>query len=224
MSKSLINVKSFTIDQFENYDLTGKSGLSKADCIKAFDEFINVHKSRFFFTKTLQSVKVMNSLEDSEIIDVNINLLIDSIRNALIYIGYTDGNFVWTDFLLICEGNDGTNDGFVYLSIEKSKGIGRIFSALHEEISKFGKTTKHDSNLLKMMKRNKYELIDNNQKEFLFGKGHMSAGNLKTTVKKDLDALFSFMKESKARANSGDLSPADFDLSNLRFFKFRKIN
>jgi hypothetical protein len=223
MVKQLSDIKSLSVDQFENYDLTGKSGLSKADCVKAFNEFLISHEHRFFFTQKLQSVKVMNNLEESEKIDVDINLLKETIKNSLIYIGYTDGNFVWTDFLLICEGSDGTDDGFVYLNIDKQKGIGRIFSALHEEISKFGKTTKHDSNLLKMMKRNKFELIDNNQKEFLFGKGHMSAGNLKTVVKKDLDVIFDFMKESKNKANSGDLSPVDFDLSKLRYFKFRKI-
>jgi len=220
----LNNLITIGLNQFENLDLTGKTGLSDSQKDLIFSEFVNNHVNKVYFTKLMQSVKVKGSLKDGALIDVSGYDISQSIKTALIYIGYTDGNFVWTDYLLISEGNDGTNDGYLYINIDKSMPqIGQVFSALNKQISEFGKSTTHESNLQKMMKRNKYRLVNKDQKAFLFGKGHMSAGNLKTIVKRDLDMLFEFMNLSKQKANSGDVSPVEFPIDNLRFFKFEKF-
>jgi len=224
----MTSIKRFQIADIKKFDKTGLTSYTKEDLEKILSDFFKNARDFVYFTDTNSNFKE-NSLktkEKFEIKDEMLETFEENLKDSLIYLGYHDGNFKWANYLLIgestleTEGN--VKNGYLYLFCENKDG--RIFSALSEEISEYGKTTKEDSNILKMMKRNGYSLVNNDQKKFAFGKGHLVAGNLKNQVKGDLNLIFGIMTKSKEKAQKGDLTKLDIanEVSSMNYFKFKK--
>jgi len=236
---SSINIQK--IEFFKAHDFTGKSGYSDDEKKKILNDFLDLVIENTYFSSKTTAFKV--SSEDDTMIhwksenDKEIEILKDNLRLALVYLGYTDGNFKWTKYLLMSSGKvtlvDKNDDkkktehsGMFYLKLENSIGIGKVMSALANQIAEFGKNEDVESNIMKMMKRNKYKLKNSKNKNLLFGKGHMADQSHKVQIKRDLDIIFKCMRKSKDAVNlNQDTSPQNFDeeLKSLQFFIFEKF-
>jgi len=232
---SKLDVK--TIEYFREHDKTGKTSYTKFDKEKILNDFFSDLKKSLFFSAEENATKVLGDLKGAYALDEpdeeNLKLIRQSASNAVSYIGYTDGNFKYVDYILIgdfiqkvkIEEVEKNVKVFLYWKIPKKDNMGNIMSALSDKIADVGNQANTESNLYKMMKRNGYTLEKNEQKKFLFGKGHMVAGPDKVNIKRDLDILFGCMKKSKKAVEEKNLNPLDFteDLNKLHYFKFKKI-
>lgn len=211
------------------HDKTGKTAYTPEEKAKIITNFLDNQIEHMFISKIENGTKIKGTLKDSVpfVVPMDKSEFIRlNMLNAIVYIGYTDGNFKNCNYLLCGEIRKPSGISYLYTKIifDEISEHGRLFSSLSEEIHRFGENHREiDSNLYKMMKRNKYELVNENQKSYLFGKGHMAEKTHKVTVKKDLDRLFTFMQISKNEILNDNFEPVEFDVNTLRYFKFRRV-
>lgn len=214
---------------FKNHDFSGISGYTDEEKTKILNDFLNKCAERVFLSRSQRNLRLTEKPKDAQDIKVEKQeaklMLKRNLKNAIIYLGYTEGNFKWAKHILCDEVKKGEEKYSVYVSIPEEENLGRVIASVSADIIECAdRNVSWESNLSKMMKRQGYKLKSGSKRKYLFGKGHISAPREhKVQIKKDLNVLFEIMQRSKDMAQEGkyviDISDK---VADLTFFDFQK--
>lgn len=215
------------ISFFKDHDFSGISGYTDTEKEKILNDFLDKCITQVFLSRSQRNLRITEKPIDAQ--DINVEkddvkkILKKNIKNAVIYLGYTEGNFKWAKHLLCDEVTMNNISYGVYVTVPQEENMGRVIASVSANIIDVSdKNQQWESNLMKMMKRQGYKLKTNSKRKYLFGKGHISAPKEhKVQIKKDLNVLFEIMQRSKEMAQEGkyiiDISDK---ITDLTFFDF----
>jgi len=144
------------------------------------------------------------------------------ILRALVYNLFLFGTLKWCQYIFF-KGDESEKKFFCFKS-KQTITSGYLSSALCDDISDFASKNNIRNNLEKFLGNHKVVLADNNQRKYLFGKGHMVLkGDDKIKCRHDLGNLFVLVQQSKKNfSEKGLFEVIDVNLSLFKFFKFNK--
>lgn len=217
------------ISFFKDHDFSGISGYTDAEKEKILNDFLDKCVKKVFLSRSQRNLRITDKPNDAQDILVNkpeaITLLKKNIKNAITYLGYTEGNFKWAKHILCDEVKKGSDTYGVYISVPIEENMGRVIASVSANIiEQADRNNQWESNLMKMMKRQGYRLKTPSKRKYLFGKGHISAPReIKVQIKKDLNVLFEIMQRSKDAASDGkyviDITDKIKDLTYFDFIR-----
>lgn len=234
LDESLVKKFAFNINELDNdyslnYELdhTGMSTYDENQKNEILTKYINNISKHVYSTNLLVpdqkfnvQMKVYQKVNNPTMIDG----FLPKVIKALVYNLYMFGIFKWGKFIVFDrQRNDNQVTYFYFNSMEGNVSSGILQAVLSKQIENFIQNDKSNvkNNLLKLIEKHGYTLQNNEQKKYLFGKGHVLLTKTeKIACKTDLTTIFSFMQQSKESTKSeGKFKQLKLDLSSLLFFQ-----